>query len=650
VTRPEVHWRKAIPLIVLVGLLAYANSFDKAFVFDDNFWIRNNPGIASPLAYIHQSPARWIAWLSLSLNYWVGGEKVEGYHAVNWAIHVCAALTLFGIVRRTLLLERWQGRFERSAPWLALAVALLWVVHPLNTQAVTYTVQRCESLMGLFYLLTLYCVVRGGTARAGGWWYALAVGCCALGMGCKEVMATAPLLVLLYDRVFLADSFRGLFRQRWGLYAGLAATWGLLAIAMRVPSTITESPNAGFGYEGSSPLRYLMTQSGVILYYLRLALWPSPLCLDYSDWPVATSLRDCLIPGTFLLALLGGTAWALYRWPWLGFLGAWFFVILGPTSSIMPIADVAVEHRMYLPLASVVVLFVLAGDWALRRLAREGVVRRGLAAGCIVLVVAVLATLTLRRNEDYRSSVSIWGDALTKRPSLARAHVSFATANLDQGNLEEAAAHFAEAVRLKPADSLSRTNQALVWLRTGQFERAQTALEQVVPTYPHGLDTLGLALRLQGKVDPATKAFRRAVEIDPHRAGLRYHLGAVLFFQGHRTEAAAEYEEALRLDPTYTERTARLAWRLALAEPKDRLRTTQELVFLAEQVCGATGEKDAKMLDLLAIACAADGQFDRAVATARKAVKQAEAAGASEEAARIAERLRRFEKKKPFQR
>src|SRR5262249_12628893 len=143
---------------------------------------------------------RWVANWTLALNYQLDGLNVRGYHAVNLTIHVAAALTLFGIVRRTLLLERVPPAVKKDAPGLALAVALLWLVHPLVTQSVVYVIQRQESFMGLFYFLTLYCVLRGATAlRFALGWYAAAVVACTLGMGCKEVMVSAPVLVLLYD-------------------------------------------------------------------------------------------------------------------------------------------------------------------------------------------------------------------------------------------------------------------------------------------------------------------------------------------------------------------------------------------------------------------------------------------------------------------
>ena len=172
--------------------------------------------------------------LSLALNYAVSGCDVRGYHVTNLAIHLAAALLLFGIVRRTLPRFRGCGggqqlaRLQLATP-LALAIALLWAVHPLQTESVTYIVQRAESLMGLFYLLTLYCFLRGaGSARAI-FWYAGSVLACLLGMATKEVMVSAPLVVLLYDRTFLAGSFREAWRRRWAYYLALAATWLLLA-------------------------------------------------------------------------------------------------------------------------------------------------------------------------------------------------------------------------------------------------------------------------------------------------------------------------------------------------------------------------------------------------------------------------------------
>src|SRR5262249_52676665 len=155
-----------------------------------------------------------------------------GYHAVNLVIHVFAAILLLGIVRRMLGSERLRERYGEISLPLALAVAVLWLVHPLQTASVTYVIPRAESLMGLFLLLLMYCGIRVFGASRPRWWKVAAVATCALGMGAKEVMVVAPIVLLLYDYVFVAGSIGAALRERRGLYAGLAATWLVLAAAM----------------------------------------------------------------------------------------------------------------------------------------------------------------------------------------------------------------------------------------------------------------------------------------------------------------------------------------------------------------------------------------------------------------------------------
>ena len=251
--------------------------------------------------------------------------------------------------------------FAAAATPLALAIALLWTVHPLQTGAVTYIIQRTESLVSLFFLLTLYCVIRGTTSteRARGWNVA-AVLSCLLGMGTKEVMATAPLVVLLYDRAFLSGSFRAALALRRGLYAALAATWGI--VIWLLIATGFHGNTTGFGVTGFTASSYLLTQPGVLARYLRLAFWPVGQCLDYG-WPPAQWPGEVVLPGLLIVGLLGLTVWALVKRPALGFLGATFFLILAPTSSFVPIRDAAFEHRMYLPLAALVTLVVLGVYW-----------------------------------------------------------------------------------------------------------------------------------------------------------------------------------------------------------------------------------------------------------------------------------------------
>src|ERR1043166_2069224 len=289
-----MRWQKLIPLILVgAGLMAYHNSFSGPFIFDDLAAIQNNDHIRRlwPLSRVLTAPAqttaagRPVVCLSLALNYAAGRLNVWGYHAVNLAIHIAAALVLYGILRRTLMTEALRADYGEDAPWLAMAAALVWMLHPLQTSCVTYVIHRAESLMGLFYLVTLYCVIRGADSLKPSGWYTGAVVASALGMATKETMVTAPLVVLLYDRIYLGGSFREIGLKRWPLYAGLAMTWAELGVLV---SGRVRTESVGFGFENVTFADYARTQCEVIIHYVRLAFWPRPLVLDYYLPPART--------------------------------------------------------------------------------------------------------------------------------------------------------------------------------------------------------------------------------------------------------------------------------------------------------------------------------------------------------------------------
>lgn len=546
--------------IALAAVAAYANSFATPFVFDDGLSIASNPTIRH-LGRIREvlSPpivgaicARPLVNLSLAVNYAISGMNPWSYHGLNLLIHVLAALALFGIVRRTL-----PGPGATGAAWV---VALLWALHPLLTESVTFVIQRTESLMGLCYLATLYCFIRSATAAAGPGgagrrWAVLCVACCLLGMASKEVMVSAPLLALLYDRTFLAGSFREAWRRRRPLYLALAATWIPLAYWV-LASGANRDGAAGFG-TGIPWWIYALTQGEAIVHYLRLALWPAPLVVDYGE-RVVGGFREAAPQVIAVLLLFLGTLVALRRRPWLGFLGAWFFAILAPSSSILPLAtQTMAEHRMYLPLAAVVVLFVLG----LRAVAGG----RGLAAGAVL--AAVLGFATAERNRDYRSEVALWTDTARKLPTNPRAHYNLGVA-LDQAQeVPEAMLHYREAIRLKPDYVEAHNNLADDLQRAGRLPEALAEIGEAVRLKPGNAEARynqGNALYALGRVPEAIASFQEALRLRPAYAEARTNLGVAYFAQGRTGEAVACYEEAVRIDPAYA--VAQYDWGNALAE------------------------------------------------------------------------------------
>ena len=432
----------------------YANSLSGPFVMDDvasiveNTHIREWWRLSGLLFPERELPVagRPVVNASFALNYALGGLDVGGYHAWNIAVHLGCALALFGIVHRTLLRPDLAARFNAKPVDLAFAVALLWTLHPLNTEAVDYLTQRTETMMALFYLLTLYASIRSAGASAWNGWPIVAVLSCVLGMGSKESMVTAPVMVVLYDRVFVFRSIAQAVRSRARLYAGLAATWlvlaGMLWSGPRIHS-------AGFS-TAVSPWTYLLNQAEMITRYLWLAVWPRALVVNYG-WPRALTLADVWPQAIFLLALLGATIVALRRSPPIGFLGAWFFMTLAPTSSIIPIAtEVGAERRMYLPLIPLVVLAVVGGYlcWSLaERLRVRGPARETSAAGWLVFLgVSVMLGLgTVDRNREYGSAVRLAETALERFPTGV-AHHTLAVELLAVGRSDEAMHHLRQAV------------------------------------------------------------------------------------------------------------------------------------------------------------------------------------------------------------
>jgi tetratricopeptide (TPR) repeat protein len=529
--------------LVALALLAYANSFSGAFIFDDQSSIVANPSLSrvwppwrpllSPSA--GGTRGRPVANLSFAVNHWAGGQAVVGYHAANLAIHIAAGLILFGIVRRTLVRPQAGPRLAAAASPLAFAVAALWLVHPLTTESVTYLSQRTESLMGLLYLLTLYCVIRGAASAAPALWYTAAIISSLLGMATKEVMITAPVVILLYDRTFLAGSFAAAWRLRRGLYLGLASGWILLGFLMIGIGT----RGAGLAL-GISPLSYALCESRAVVRYLGLAFWPRPLVFDYGTdlGPGGAAAVPYLL---VVLAFLAGTLQLLRRRPALGFALFWFFAILAPTSSVVPVVlQPVAEHRMYLPLIAVITLsavaaYLMVGRWS------------------ALLLAAALACLgyeTHERNIDYRSSVAIWKDTASKRAMNARAHCNLGNALLADGQADSGMKELAEALRISPDDADSNLDLGVALGNLGRLSEADPLIQKAAAANPSLAEAhfdLGWIEARMGKEPEALKEYARAVALRPDYVDAHCNMADLLARSGMYADALPHYEVALTI-------------------------------------------------------------------------------------------------------
>ncbi len=554
----STRWRTLVggAVIACAALAAYANSFHGPFVFDDLTSIPDNPTLRS-LAQAWRPPhgaaagglsvaGRPVLNFTLGLNYAISGYDVWSYHAFNLAIHILAGLTLFGILRRTFLRPGLSGKFGEASWALALVISVLWTLHPLQTEAVTYVIQRAESLMGLFFLLTLYGFVRSLDSPRPGRWQVFSIVACLLGVATKEIAALAPFMVILFDRTFVSGSFREAWRRHRWQHVSLLATW--LPLLLLLAGT---GGNRGGTFHFSEPaiwVGHALTQFEAVTRYVWLTFCPYPLIFDYGEIP-PPGLGWAVLWATPVVALIGATLVALRRWPAAGFLGAWVFVILAPTSALPATLQIIVEHRMYLPLAAILTLVVTGAYLA----AGRGILP-------VFFVLAGLAGwLTAERNADYRTEIALWGDTVAQRPSNARAHNNLGHHLYVAGRTREAIAQYEKALALDPKyiDAHNNLGSALLEIpgRLGDAIAQYQESLRLKPDYPEVRYNLGNAwLKVPGHVNDAVAQFQAALQMKPDYAEAHWSLGnAWARTPGRQNDAIAEYQTALRLKPDYAE-------------------------------------------------------------------------------------------------
>jgi protein O-mannosyl-transferase len=432
-------------LVVLCGFAAYANSFQGAFVFDDLIEIARNPAVHRlwppwvPMFGGNEVAARPLPYLSFAIDYTLYGDWPFGFHVTNLAVHLLCAVLLMWLVNESLRGPAFSTWWHDRSLAIATAVAAIWVVHPLTTQAVTYIYQRMESMAALFIVAALVCAaaafstgLRAETATRRRSWQAAACCCGMLAALSKETAVGIPLLVAAFWWIYRSRADGETLHARLPFFIALTvATWVPLAAVLAAG----RGDYAELRTQVYPPLAYLITQAEVIVHYVRLAFWPAGQNLDY-DWQVAASMGSVWWQLVTLVTAAAVTLrGCVARMHW-SFPAVAFFVLLGPTSSVLPMADIAMEHRIYLPLACLVALVVGGMAAAGEQFGSRGGTRAAVVA--VTACVVALGATTHARNRVYESFSTMWHDCHAKNPQGIRANWHMSLLSADAGDVDRA--------------------------------------------------------------------------------------------------------------------------------------------------------------------------------------------------------------------
>jgi hypothetical protein len=401
-----------LSLLAILVILVYSNGLSGPFVFDDSPNIQNNPHIRltgltleglKRAGFESRSSNRPVANISLALNYYFHQYNVLGYHLVNILVHIITGILLYLFVKTTLSTPSLCSRYEPYG-WIAFFVALIWVVHPIQTQSVTYIVQRMNSMAAMFYIMSLFLYARARLAGEKRKRWALFAGCILAGilaLGSKQIAATLPFFIVLYEWYFFQDLSKDWLKRHLKHFLGLLILMGLIA----------------FVYLGTNPLEQVMekrdflnkeftfaervlTQFRVVIHYLSLLIFPRPsrLNLDY-DFALSHSLIEPITTLFSIGAILGLIGMAVYmakRERLLSFCILWFLGNLVIESSVIPLA-IIFEHRSYMPSMFVSFLAVTIGYRYIKP--------KWLGVGVVSFVVGVFSIWTYERNRRTKETV-----------------------------------------------------------------------------------------------------------------------------------------------------------------------------------------------------------------------------------------------------
>jgi tetratricopeptide (TPR) repeat protein len=559
--------------LVTLGILIYSNILEVPFYFDDGYNIEQNPNIRltklsfeelTRAAFKSPMSNRPIANLSFALNYYFHQYDVIGYHVVNIIIHITTGILLYFFLKTTLSLPPLSSRYKPDSS-IAFYTALIWLVHPIQSQSVTYVVQRMNSVAAMFYILSflLYTKARLVRNNEKSWpWFAGCTLAGILAVGSKETAASLPFFIIVYEWYFFQDLSKAWLKRHLVSLAGILILFVLLAFVYMGANPL-EAIFSTYEYRNFTLTERVLTEFRVVIHYISLLLYPHPSRLVLlHDFELSQSLLDPLTTSLSIGAIIGLIGLAFYtarKERLISFCILWFFGNLVIESSVIGL-EIIYEHRTYLPSMFLFLIITI--------LAHRHIKRDLLKAGGLATAILLLSLWTYERNSLWNDPVTFWNDVVRKSPCNARAYNNLGTSYMENRSYRLALMKLKDAIQLNPNLIEAQINMGVTLAAQSKLDEAIThyyAALQVKPKFakPHEFAgahfNLGNALARQGKLDKAIAHYSEALRIKPDDAEAHNNLGIALAAQEMTSDAVAHFREALRVRPDFAEARHNLA-------------------------------------------------------------------------------------------
>ena len=555
----------SIIIIPCLGILVYLNTLFVPFQFDDIPYIVDNPFIRN----IHHlqdiwkfCPCRFVTFFSIAFNYHYHQLNVFHYHLFNLTVHLISAMLVWWLTLLTLFTPALKGdKITPHAKLIALLVGMVFVSHPIQTEAVTYIWQRAASMAALFYLASLCFYVKARLYvcagdhkddHTGGHkvrpYYILSLILAVVAMFTKETAITLPLMILLYEYFFFNVGKKLVF-SRWQYLSPFLLTLFIIPFTMLFTKSarFQEIQRVVQGPGGISPIHYLLTQFRVIITYIRLAFLPFHQNLDY-DYPIYKSIFEwpVLISFLFLAGILFGAKQLFSKYRLVSFAILWFFLTILPESSLLPLQDVIFEHRLYLPLGGFSLFLVSSAYYLFGKNSLK------LMVIILVILISGYSVLTYQRNKIWKDESILWGDTVAESPHKARPFNNRGLAYFHQGNLLKAISDYNKAIEINPHYAEAYNNRGLILAQKGYSHEAVLDFNKAIeinPKYADAYNNRGIVYAIQGDFNQAISNLTQAIKINPNDAEAYCNRSNAYYSVSGFIQAAADYNKANEINP-----------------------------------------------------------------------------------------------------